>query len=135
MAVYMISGRLHRTRELGEQLLTLAQRIHNLISLLWAHSALGETLRHLGEFALSLEHLERGVAFYNPQKHPLYRGMHDPVVACLSNTALTLWCLGYPDQALGKMHEALTRAQELSHSFSISYTLSVAASSISVAGR
>jgi predicted ATPase len=128
MGVYMMSGRLHRTRELGEQMLTLAQHIRIPTLLLWAYSALGETLRYLGEFALSLEHLERGIVFYNPQKHRPYRGMNDPGVACLSNTALTLWCLGYPDQALKKIHGALTRAQEMSHSFNISYTLSVAAS-------
>jgi predicted ATPase len=34
-----------------------------------------------------------------------------------------LWSLGYPDQALKRSHEALTLAQELSHSFSVAFAL------------
>ena len=52
---------------------------------------------------------------------------HDPGVACLSYAALTLWYLGYPDQALKRSHEALTLAQELSHPFSLALALSFAA--------
>ena len=37
----------------------------------------------------------------------------DPGVACLSNLALTLWHLGYPDQAAKRAEEALALAREL----------------------
>jgi adenylate cyclase len=39
----------------------------------------------------------------------------DGDVVCLSYIALVLWLLGYPDQALRRSHEALTRARELSY--------------------
>ena len=42
-----------------------------------------------------------------------------PGCAASSYAALTLWYLGYPDQALKRSHEALTLAQELSHPFSL----------------
>jgi predicted ATPase len=38
-----------------------------------------------------------------------------PGVCCLSQDAFVLWSLGYPDQALKKMHQALRLAQELFH--------------------
>src|SRR5262249_40428186 len=48
-------------------------------------------------------------------------------VACLSNAALALWSLGYPDQALKRIRESLSLAQKLSHPFSLSFALYCAA--------
>ncbi|UCC64939.1 MAG: hypothetical protein JSV36_07840, partial [Anaerolineae bacterium] len=48
---------------------------------------------------------------------------HDPAVSCLNYVSCTLWLLGYPDQALKRVHELLTLAQELSHPFSLGYAL------------
>jgi predicted ATPase len=48
-------------------------------------------------------------------------------VECLYFTAQTLWCLGYPDQALQRSQEALTLAQELSHPYSLAFALNYAA--------
>jgi hypothetical protein len=44
-------------------------------------------------------------------------------VWCLSHAAQALWLLGYPDQALGRNHAALTLAQELSHPPSLAAVL------------
>ncbi len=41
--------------------------------------------------------------------------------------AHTLWCLGYPEQALHKSHEAVTLAQKLSHPFSLTVAQAYAA--------
>jgi predicted ATPase len=40
---------------------------------------------------------------------------------------LTLWQLGYPDQALQESHRSITLAQDLAHPYSLSYALSVSA--------
>jgi predicted ATPase len=45
----------------------------------------------------------------------------DPGVACPAFAALTLWLLGYPDQALARLHEALALAHELSHPYSLGF--------------
>jgi predicted ATPase len=97
---------------------------------MWAHNILGQSLLFLGEFALAQDHLEQGIALYDPQKHnPLVSGavVQDSGVSCLSIAASALWCLGYPDQALKRIQEALTLAQELSHPFSLAYALNLAA--------
>jgi predicted ATPase len=44
-------------------------------------------------------------------------------VTCLCYDALALWYLGYTDQALRKIQEALSLAQERSHPFSLAYAL------------
>ena len=93
-----------------------------------AHFALGLTLLPLGEFTPAREHLEQGIAFYDPQQHRSLAFLYgqDPKVTCLSNAALALWNLGYPDQALRKSHEALTLARKLSHPFSLAFALNFA---------
>src|SRR5262245_4436967 len=45
----------------------------------------------------------------------------DSGVGCRANAARTLCCLGYPDQVLVHIHEALALAQELSHPFSLAF--------------
>jgi predicted ATPase len=51
----------------------------------------------------------------------------DPGVACRALAAQTLWLLGYPEQALARVHEALALAQALSHPFSLAYVRCYAA--------
>jgi predicted ATPase len=115
-------------RELGEQLLTLAQSVQNLALLPSAHAALGFTLFWLGEIALGRAHQEQGIALYNSQQHHSYfPGWPDSGVVCRSYAAQALWSLGYPDQALQRSQEALTLAHKLSHPFSLAMALYFAA--------
>jgi predicted ATPase len=90
---------------------------------------LGDTLFWLGELASARAHLEQGLALYNPQQHrsDVFLYGYDPGVFGLSYTALVLWFLGYPDQALKRNHEALALAQELSHPVSLASALVFAA--------
>ena len=112
-------------RELGEQLLALAERAQDPSALLVAHDVMGDTLLWLGEFAAARSHLERGAALYDVrqrQSHIFLYG-YDAGVACLGFGAWALWFLGYPDQALRRAQEALSVAQELAHPFSLAFGL------------
>jgi predicted ATPase len=126
---YLVQAELRTARELGEQLLRLAQDMQDSSLLLEARGALGLPLFWLGEFASARAHLEQGIALYDPQQHRSHAFLYglDPGVVCLSVAALVLWQLGYPDQALRKIHEALALAQELSHPYSQAYALAHAA--------
>ena len=117
---YLVRGEVRTARELGEQLLTLAHRQHDPARLVAAHLALGQALFLLGELAAAREHVEQGRSFYDPQQphYPNWPGGH-PGVQCPIYAALSLWLLGYPEQALARSHEALTWAQELAHPFSL----------------
>ncbi|HEV8713122.1 MAG TPA: adenylate/guanylate cyclase domain-containing protein [Candidatus Binatia bacterium] len=122
---YTNRAELLTARELGEQLLSLAWNIQDPSPLVAAHLALGQTLFWLGEFALALEHAERSIALYNPQQHRSHAFLYgqDSGVTCLLMAAAALWNLGYPDQARKRIREALTLAQELSHSYSLALAL------------
>ncbi|MER3447194.1 MAG: hypothetical protein C4291_10285 [Candidatus Dadabacteria bacterium] len=51
----------------------------------------------------------------------------EPGVICLSYESWVLWLLGYPDQALRRIGEAICLAQRLSQPFSLAYALDFAA--------
>jgi predicted ATPase len=126
---YLHRLELRTAREMGEQLLTLAQHVGDPALRLEAHYALGNTLNCLGEFAAAQAHLAQGIALYDPQQHRSHavRYGQDPGMFCRAYAALTLWCLGYPDQALQRSHEAVTLARELAHPFSLGIALCFAA--------
>ena len=93
--------------------------------LIEAYRALGNTLFWLGEFAPARVYLEQAIALYDVQQHRALAFLYgtDPAVICLSYAAWALWLLGYPDQARRRSAEALTLAQELSHSPSLAVAL------------
>jgi predicted ATPase len=117
------------SRELGEQLLALAQRMRDPGVLLVAHNVLGDNLFWLAEFAASRSHLEEAVALYDVRQHAsqAFLYSYDCGVACLSFGAWVLWFLGYPDQALRSVEHAISLAREQGHPFSVAMALTFAA--------
>jgi class 3 adenylate cyclase/predicted ATPase len=120
---YLVRAQLHTARELGDTLLRLAQRAHDPALAVIAHYALGVTWFYLGALPAARTHLEAGIARYTPdQRHaPVFRIGQDLGVACRANAAMALWLLGYPEQALACLHEALALAHALSHPYSLAY--------------
>jgi len=127
--LYKKRGKLRRARDLGEQLLALAQRQGDPALLLRGHYVLGDTLLWLGEFPAARAHLEQGIAVYDPQQHDTHDLLYesDPWLGCLGALSVTLWFLGYPDQALRRNAEALALAHKLSHPYSLACVLADAA--------
>jgi len=126
---YNIQQQFHTACELGETLLRLAQRAHDPALAVVAHYALGWTWFCLGALPAARQHLEEGSARYTPdQRRALVFGIgQDPGVACRAYVAWTLWLLGYPEQALIRLHDALALAHELSHPISLAFTWCLAA--------
>lgn len=119
MSVFHLArGEVHRARELVKQLLHLAENLQTPALLQAAHFGTGVVLFSLGELTESRTHLERAISLYDPKKQR-FTAFQDPGVGSLSMVAITLWTLGYPDQALKRIRESFTLAQELSHPFSL----------------
>jgi tetratricopeptide (TPR) repeat protein len=126
---YLTRSQLHTARELGETLLRLAQHTDDPALAVIAYQALGFTWHCLGALPAARTHLEAGIALYTPDQSrtPMFRMGHDPGVACRIYAARALWLLGYPEQALAHLHEALALAHELSHPFSLAFAWCLAA--------
>ena len=114
---------LHTAREIGETLLRLAQRAEDPALAVIAHYALGATWLFLGALPAARLHLEEAIARYTPDQRRalVFRMGQDPGVACRIHAALLLWLLGYPEQALARLHEALALAHELPHPYSLAH--------------
>lgn len=114
---YMVRGELPTARELGEQLVTLAEQTQDPALLVHAHRALGTALFGLGELEPARVHLERALALHDLVQHPspAYFFVFEPGVLGLAFVAMDLWLLGYPDQALARSQAMLALAQTLSH--------------------
>ena len=120
---YIVRPQLHTAREIGETLLRLAQQAHDPALAVIAHYALGFTWFWLGALPAARQHLEEAIARYTPDQRRalVFRIGQDPGVACRGYAARTLWLLGYPEQALARLHEALALAHELSHPYSLAF--------------
>ena len=126
---YIVRGNFQTARELGEHLLALAQSLQDPALLLEAHMPLAVTLFWLGELDSAQAHAERGIALYEAPQHRTHAFLYgqDAGVVCRCYAAWALWHLGYPQQGLQHLHEALTLAHELSHPYTLCFTLSHAA--------
>jgi len=120
---YLARARLQKARELAEQCAILAPHLRDPVFLLEAHLMLGSTLFYLGNLASGHEHLERGMALYDPRqgRTRAFSRATDPGVDCLCRSSWVLCLLGYPDQALTRSREALALAEKLSHAHSLAF--------------
>jgi tetratricopeptide (TPR) repeat protein len=122
---YAFAGELQTAQELAEQLWHLARQQSDAVYSQEAHWALGQTLYFRGEFVSARTHLEQSLACYAPQplSTQLARSAAGTQIACRFIAAWNLWMLGYPDQALNSLHEALRLAHELAHPFTLAVAL------------
>ena len=119
---YQGRGALQSAQELGEELTGLAERWADPMRQLEAHDALGTTLLFRGDYDAARRHVEQGIDLIDPatQRDQAFRQGEASGVRCLAVAANILWCLGYPEQAVHRLDDALTLAQELDHSYSLS---------------
>jgi predicted ATPase len=115
---------LHTAREIDETLLRLAQRAEDPALAVLAHYALGTTWLFLGALPAARLHLEEAIARYTPDQRRalVFRSGTDLGVRCRIHAALLLWLLGYPEQALARLHEALALTHELPHPHTLAST-------------
>jgi hypothetical protein len=79
--------------------------------------ALGLTWLWLGVLPAARQHLEEAIARYAPDQRRVMvvRVGNEPGVPCRLYVVMILWLLGYPKQALARLHEALACPPERSH--------------------
>ena len=121
---YALRGDLPVAREIGNQLLQLAQHGHDTSLLLPAYFARGAIYLFNGELVQAQDHLGRGIALSETQTHAFWMAHYGelPGILGLIFMARTLWLRGFPDQALQHAREARQIASNLSHPFSLAVT-------------
>ena len=114
---YNLKSQWQKDLETSQQLVALAEREPSPARLLWANSALGESLEYQGRHRDARAHLEKAVALIPAIAEYSVFPVADPRITALDVLGEILWCLGFPDQALERCREALTLARKLGRPF------------------
>jgi predicted ATPase/class 3 adenylate cyclase/DNA-binding winged helix-turn-helix (wHTH) protein len=118
---YLSYGQLQTAQNLAEHLLRQAERQAEVAPQILGHYLLGLALFCRGTPVEAVRHFEQAIAAYDFERHRQLVHVYgiDLGVVARGWMALSLWLLGYPDQALVQSQEAWTLAQELAHPYSL----------------
>jgi predicted ATPase len=133
---YAHRGELGLAQRLDEDLLRLSNQRNDVAGLVLGHLSSGVNLMFCGMFASSRSHLEKALALYDPiSQRPLVRhaGVH-PHVFAQAYLGNTLFCLGFPDQALALGSANIPEARRLAHPPSLAGGLAIGARLLSLVG-
>ncbi len=115
-------------RERADRLLAVADNLGDPGLRLQAHHCQWASLFNLGFHRQCLRHVERGVELYEAggfESHALIYGGHDPAVCGQGEAALSLWLLGYPEQAVTRIEKAFAAAGTLAHAGSTVHAMDI----------
>jgi class 3 adenylate cyclase/predicted ATPase len=118
-----MSGKNDEALHMAEEFLSRSRALSDPVPLMVAHRVMGSTLLTIGKFQSSANHFEEAIRLsISRGKQPLYNlYMVEPQVASLLLLSWDLWFLGYPDQSLSTVSEALALAQELGQPYTIAF--------------
>jgi predicted ATPase len=123
--------------DLAAQFLALAAKQRATVPLMVGHLLIGTSLLFTGDITEGRSHLDQAIALYDPAEHrPLApRFGQDVGVASLSNRAIGLWSLGYPEAALRDADDALKNAREMGEAPTLMLALAAAGVPYSLCGK
>jgi len=122
---YSYRGEYEKAIHIGEYTLSQGERLQDKDMQVVGHLTLGTNYSFSKQPKLGLEHLEKGIACYDPQlkRSRRFRAGADPGVACYITSSMILWMLGFPERALHRGAEAVKLTGRLNHPFSQAYAL------------
>jgi predicted ATPase/class 3 adenylate cyclase len=122
---YFYRAEFEKGAQVGREILRLADQQHDPSMRVDGHLVLGASLAFLDELHTGLDHLERAIAYFEPEQHRSrrFRLGNEPVVAGFTTSAFILWMLGFPDRALERANEAVALATRLEHPSTLAYAL------------
>ncbi|MDI4237547.1 adenylate/guanylate cyclase domain-containing protein [Bradyrhizobium sp. Arg237L] len=118
-----MSGKNDEALGMADEFMSRAQALPDAVPRMVAHRMMGSTLLTIGDFRSSVDHFEESIKLsMNKGRPPLYHlYMVEPQAASLLLLSWDLWFLGYPDQALARVSEALALARDLRHPYTIAF--------------
>ncbi len=123
---HTVRGDLRLCMDLAAEGMELAGRLNDPGIVMESLFMSGETLLYRADFAGARDRFATAVADYDDRERTrswaVHTG-HDAGVTCRSNLAISLWHLGYPDQALVVSRQTCQLAREIGHPFSLAYAL------------
>jgi predicted ATPase/class 3 adenylate cyclase len=121
---HLYRGEFDKARAIGRKLLDLAEQHDDRRLQVEGHLIVGSSVAFLGDVPTGLDHLDRAIALFDPDRYqpgPLRLGPSSGV-SSHTTSALLLWLLGLPDRAAKRAARALELAGQLNHPFTLAYT-------------
>ena len=126
---YLVRGDLRTAKQMAGSLSQLADALHDRDFELQAAWAEGATALWMGEFTTARSRCEHAITLYDFDRHSpsaLTYGS-DPETTALCYLAMALWFLGYADQAVARINDAVASARRSAHPFSLAWAAAIAA--------
>lgn len=119
----LMRSRLQDALEEGYELMSLAERSGDPMIMAEAHYVLGATLYWQGRIRDGRDHLSGALERYRPDRARQHLALfaQDPSVVCGVRLGLAEWQLGDAEGGHRRCLEALARARELDHPFTLGY--------------
>jgi adenylate cyclase len=108
-------------------MVSLADRQNDAVFLPHAHYGRGLVSYFLGDFVSAREHTQQALALYEPHRTSGLHSIENPKVGSLGFLAWGLWFLGYPDQAIRTIEQALAVSRELTRAYDRTFAVAFAA--------
>jgi predicted ATPase len=126
---HFVRGEPAPMREMAELFLREATARPDCPEALVAHRISGQARFHFGDFAGAHDHFQKTIELYDQARHGDFanRFGQDPRAAAEIFDALTLWVLGWIDEALPLADRALADAESAAHAPTMGQTLIFAA--------
>jgi len=123
-----MSGQTVEALRCAEDLLAIARELDDSDLLVEAYHARTPGLLRVPDFAALKESAQEVIRLYDRERHrdhAYYFGGHDSRVCALSFYAVSLWGLGFPDQAQRMAQQCIEDARNLGHAFSLAHGLNM----------
>ena len=124
-SLFLYRGEFDKGIAVGRRLLDVAAMQQDPALQAEGHLRVGTNLVSLGHVDEGLEHLDRAIGLFDPQRHSggRLRLGASPGVVPYTTSAFVLWSTGHPARAIARGEGALRIAAELGHPYSVAYAL------------
>ncbi|HEY6568252.1 MAG TPA: adenylate/guanylate cyclase domain-containing protein [Actinomycetota bacterium] len=124
-SLYLYRGDFDKGLKIGRRLLELAELQQDPALQAEGHLRVGTNLVSLSEVDDGLEHLDRAIGLFDPQRFASGRLRlgPSPGIVPYTTSAFVLWSIGHPARAVERGASALRVAAELRHPYSAAYAL------------
>ena len=128
-AFYVVRADLTKALDSSQEMLEAAENENNINMQLEANVSLGLTQYFVGNVEKAYDYMAAASRLDQPDRDRSFTYLcgQDATVCNLVYTALILWIMGKPGQALNKSQKAVALARELKHAFSLAYALNFSA--------
>ncbi len=123
-----MTGRAKEAFQRADELLAIARELNNPDLLLEAYHARTPGLLRTADFRALKESAQEVIRLYDRERHrdhAFYFGGHDSGICAQTFYAISLWGLGFPDQAQRAAWQAIEDARNLGHAFSLAHGLNM----------